>query len=227
MVENNPALCDNQSMSLEPLSVEQMILIGATGRNRGKTLIAEALTHLFKDRFPVVGLKVTTAAYAGAPCHHGTGGCGLCSGLSSYILEEERAPDPNSPTGSPAGCPGKDTERLLKAGAERVYWLRSIKACLAQGFSEFLTHIPPTALVIGESNSLREVVRPGCFIMVDGGPGEQAKPSAARVKNLAQLTLASPLPADMAQKLKAALRVDHDADGRIRVRLAEQGPWTG
>jgi hypothetical protein len=209
-------------MSSGVFLAEQMILIGATGRNRGKTLIAEELIRFFKDRFPVVGLKVTTAAYAGAPCHHGDGGCGLCSLLSSYVLEEERGPDPNLPE----GCAGKDTARLLRAGAKQVYWLRSVKARLAEGFSEFLKHIPPATLVIGESNSLREVVRPGCFIMVSGGAGEQVKPSAVRVADRAQLTLTSPLSEYTAQKLKAAIGVDCGADGRIRVRCGGQ-PWNG
>jgi hypothetical protein len=207
-------------MGNEEPFMEQMILIGATGRNRGKTLLAEGLIRLFKDRFPIIGLKVTTSAYAGAPCHHGDLGCGLCSGLSSYILEEERVPCPNSPEDPPAGCTGKDTERLLKAGAERVYWLRSIKASLAEGFSEFCRRIPPSALVIGESNSLREVVRPGCFIMVSSGPGEQAKPSAARVADLAQLTLASPITGDSLQRLMRGIIAEPTADGQVRVKLA-------
>jgi hypothetical protein len=142
-------------------------------------------------------------------------GCGLCSDLSSYTLEEERASDPNSPE-----CAGKDTARLLQAGAERVYWLRSIKASLAEGFSEFLKRISPLALVIGESNSLREVVRPGCFIMVSNGPGEQIKPSAARVADLAQLTLASPITGDILQRLMGEIIVDRTADGQTRVKLA-------
>ncbi|WP_010256455.1 hypothetical protein [Treponema primitia] len=191
-----------------------MILIGATGRNRGKTVLAEELIRLFKDRFPVVGLKVTTTAYAGAPCHHGDMGCGICSNLSSYVLQEERGLNPNSPE-----CMGKDTTRLLRAGAERVYWLRSIKNSLAEGFSEFLKQIPPSVLVIGESNSLREVVQPGCFIMVSAGAGEQVKPSAARVAELAQFTLESPITAGLLQKLMAEITVV-SADGQVRVRLA-------
>jgi hypothetical protein len=196
-------------------SLEQMILIGATGRNRGKTILTEELIHRFKGRFPVVGLKVTTVAYQGAPCHHGDRGCQVCSLLSSYALEEEKAPE-NSP-----GCAGKDTARLLLAGAERVFWLRAVKTSLADGFSEFLKQVPPNALVIGESNSLREVVQPGCFIMVSSGPGEQVKPSAAQVADLAQITFLSPVTEDGVQKLMTELIVEKTMDGQVRVRVAD------
>ncbi|MDR2078263.1 MAG: hypothetical protein LBP74_00905 [Treponema sp.] len=202
-------------MGNEAFFMEQMILIGATGRNRGKTVLAEGLIRLFKDRFPIIGLKVTTVAYSGAPCHCGDLGCGLCSSLSSYALDEERAPDPNSPD-----CMGKDTARMLQAGAERVYWLRSVKASMVEGFSEFLKRMPPSALVIGESNSLREVVWPGCFIMVSNGPGEYIKPSAARVADLAQLTLTSPITGDMLQRLMRRIIVDRTANGQVRVKFA-------
>jgi hypothetical protein len=201
-------------MGNEVFFMERMILIGATGRNRGKTVLAEELIRLFKDHFPIIGLKVTTAVYAGAPCHHGDLGCGLCSSLSSYALDEDCASDPNSPGA------GKDTARLLQAGAERVYWLRSVKASLVEGFSEFLNRIPSSALVIGESNSLREVVRPGCFIMVSNGPGDCIKPSAARVADLAQFILVSPITGDILSRLMGGINVDRTADGRARVTFA-------
>ncbi|MHC6202235.1 hypothetical protein ACYULU_03465 [Breznakiellaceae bacterium SP9] len=191
-------------------SFPQMILIGATGRNKGKTVLTEALIRRLKDRFPIVGLKVSTVAYQGAPCHHGDKGCGACSLLSSYTLEEEKA----------AGCAGKDTERLLLAGAQRVFWLRAVKTSLSEGFAEFQKQVPPHALVLGESNSLRTVVRPGCFIMVSAGPGEEVKPSAAQVADLAELTFLSPVTAEGVQALLTRLIVEKAPDGQAQVRVS-------
>ncbi|GHV31230.1 hypothetical protein AGMMS4952_19540 [Spirochaetia bacterium] len=57
-------------------SAGQMILIGGTDRNWGKTVLAEELIRRFKGRFPVVGLKVTTVAHAGGVCPRGGAGCG-------------------------------------------------------------------------------------------------------------------------------------------------------
>jgi hypothetical protein len=204
-------------------SAEQMILIGGTGRNRGKTVLAEELIHRFKDRFPVVGLKVTTVAHAGGVCPRGGEGCGACAITEKYVLTEELEGNVTTLHGSaalPAGCSNKDTTRLLHAGAERVFWLRSLRSALDEGFLAVLKKIPPTALIIGESNSLREVVKPGCFIMINSGPGEQVKPSAAQVADLAQITLESPITADGLHKLMAELIVEKTMDGQARVRLA-------
>jgi hypothetical protein len=204
-------------------SAGQMILIGGTGRNRGKTVLAEELIRRFKDRFPIVGLKVTTVAHVGGVCPRGGAGCGACAITEKYVLSEE--PENNvtalqGPAALPNACSNKDTVRLLHAGAERVFWLRALRSALDEGYAAVLEKIPPTALVIGESNSLREVVRPGCFIMVSSGPGEQVKPSAARVADLAQITLESPLTEDGIQRLMAELLVEHTADGHVVVRLA-------
>ncbi|GHV28322.1 hypothetical protein AGMMS4952_11680 [Spirochaetia bacterium] len=203
-------------MSNAAFSAGQMILIGGTGRNRGKTVLAEELIRRFKGRFSVVGLKVTTVAHMGGVCPRGGAGCGACSIAEKYVLAEE----PENSVTPPSGCSNKDTARLLYAGAERVFWLRSLRSALDEGYRAVLEKIPPGALIIGESNSLREVVNPGCFIMVSSGLGEQVKPSAARVVNLAQITLESPLTEDGIQKLMAELIVEHTADGHAMVRLA-------
>jgi molybdopterin-guanine dinucleotide biosynthesis protein len=198
-------------------AAEQMILIGATGRNAGKTVLATELIRLFKDEFPVIGLKATTVTQMGAPCPRGGKGCGACSISTPYVLEEEGI---SSGRDIPAECAEKDTTRLLQSGAERVFWLRSVKLSLAAGFREFLARLPQAALIIGESNSLRDVVRPGCFIMVRAGDGEQVKPSAARVADMAQITVDSPITAERLQEIVAALNVSRGAAGRIQVSTA-------
>ena len=202
---------------------EQMILIGGTGRNRGKTILAEELIRLFKDRLSVIGLKVTTVALAGGVCPRGGDGCGACAITEKYVLTEElesKVTTLHGPAVLPDRCSNKDTARLLRAGAERVFWLRSLRSALDEGYAAVLEKIPPKALVIGESNSLREVVEPGCFIMVSSGPGEQVKPSAARVVDLAQIRVESPITADGLQKLMAKIHVEKTMDGQVRVRLA-------
>ena len=180
----------------------EMILIGSTGRNSGKTVLAEALIRHFRGSAPVLGLKVTTIAQAGMPCHHGDSRCGACAISEGFILTEEldRHAD-------------KDTARLLKAGADRVFWLRSLHSALAEGYAAALEKIPTNTLIIAESNSLRELVQPGCFIMLansGGASGHGIKPSAARVADLADITLKSPILDDVLQKLV----------GQIEVRLA-------
>ncbi|MDR1596069.1 MAG: hypothetical protein LBR99_00045, partial [Treponema sp.] len=106
-----------------------LVLVGSSGRNAGKTVAACALIYALKGRFPVTALKVTTADHPG--CHRGGAGCGACSFSSPYILEEEL--DMLS---------GKDTSRLLAAGAARVFWLRASRSCIGRGFRAFLEKTP-------------------------------------------------------------------------------------
>jgi hypothetical protein len=160
------------------LRAEQMIMIGSSGRNAGKTTVAKALISVFKPAFRIAVLKITCVT-PDACCPHGSSGCGICSSLNGdYDLSEEfdRASR-------------KDTAELLAAGADRVFWLRSFYGSLAAGYADFLSRISPGMLVLCESNSLRKSVIPGCFIMVINGKHGGWKPSARDVLASADITL--------------------------------------
>jgi hypothetical protein len=153
-----------------------MILIGSTSRNSGKTSLALALIDRFKGRLPVYGLKVTARSRLDEPCHRGEGGCGVCASLSGgYVLSAEY--DPASP---------KDTARMLKQGATGAFWLRALSSALPDGFRAFMRLLPEGALVVCESNTLRGVVTPGLFIVMQT-PGAPVKPSAQAMLPLADL----------------------------------------
>lgn len=160
------------------LQAPQMILIGSSGRNGGKTTLAEAVIRAWSGLLPIGALKVTSISRPGAQCPRGGAGCGACTdiGGADFVLEEERG-----------AVSGKDTARLRSAGAESVFWLRCLAGALRRGFQAFLEKVPPSALIICESNSLRETVQPGCFIMLL--EGETIKPTAERVLDRADLTV--------------------------------------
>ncbi|MDR3335224.1 MAG: hypothetical protein LBT13_10135 [Treponema sp.] len=189
-------------------SMESMILIGSGGRNSGKTTLAVELIRRWKDRFPITALKVTTIAHEGGVCHRGGEGCGACTIGSKYVLEEE-----------PGLSAGKDTVQLLQAGAAQVFWLRSLHAALGEAYTVFREKAPPDTLIICESNSLREVVMPGCFIMLNSGTGDAIKPSAAAVAELAHITMRSPVGPDALEGLLAHVLIERTAAGCPVVRL--------
>jgi hypothetical protein len=58
--------------------------------------------------------------------------------------------------------------------------------------------------------------------MVSSGPEEQVKPSAARVADLAQIRVKSPITADAVQKLMAEVIVENRLDGKTQVRLVDK-----
>jgi len=150
----------------------QMLLIGAAGRNAGKTACALAVLRRFLRRGPVVALKVTAVDQADGKCPRGGEGCGVCSSLRGpyLITEETRAGEE------------KDTERLLAGGATRVLWLRVHRAHLAEGLEALLKEAEDGVPLLCESNSLRRVVEPGLFLMMRRGEKAPMKDSAAAVR---------------------------------------------
>lgn len=150
-----------------------MLLIGASKSNVGKTELACSLIRRFSGAHDIVGVKVTAIRPEEDLCPRGKKGCGVCLSITgSYMLTEETSPPP-----------GKDTARLLEAGAERVYWLRVLFGNMLEGLKALTDLIGKDTPTVCESNSLRTIVNPGLFLMVEPVDAGKYKPSALRVKH--------------------------------------------
>jgi len=155
------------------IRLENMLMIGSSGSNVGKTELACALLRSFGGDRRIVGVKVTTVASKDGPCPRGGQGCGVCSSMDgAYKITRELA-----------RSSGKDTGKLLVAGADEVYWLRVVRAHLREGLVALLDTIGRDTAVICESNSLRQVVKPGLFLIVENGDRRPWKPSAQQVRH--------------------------------------------
>ena len=161
--------------------LDGMLMIGSAGTNTGKTALACKLLRKFKKSCDIIGIKVTTIKDKDGQCPRGGKGCGVCSSLEgTYCITEE------SNISS-----GKDTARLLRAGASRVFWLRVLKEHLLEGTTALLDIVGPDAVSISESNSLRQVVEPGLFLMARNCRCKTWKSSAQQVKNYADRIIMS------------------------------------
>ena len=135
---------------------KNFITIGAAGRNVGKTEFACKLIERYAKIENVIGVKITTIKEKNGKCPRGVDGCGICSSLKgNYCITEEIS-----------GLKGKDTVRMLNAGSGKVYWLRVLKEHLKEGIENLLKLIPDNACVVCESNSSREILEPGIFIVI-------------------------------------------------------------
>ena len=187
----------------QPLYLPQMVMIGAFGRNSGKTTLARQLIGAWKDAWPVWGLKVVSVDELGGTCHRGGDGCGMCTGLATpFELAEEQG-----------GNAAKDTVQMLGAGAQRVFLLRSLRTALPDAAADFTRRVPSGTLVVCESNTMRRAVRPGVFLFAGETPPDESgmKPSARAVYPLADGVV--PPGGDAA----ALLAVEQDADGAVRI----------
>lgn len=153
------------------VSCPGMLMIGAAHRNAGKTEFACAVIRRHAPRRRVVAVKVTCVHDRDGICPRGGDGCGVCGSLPGpFCLTEEWRSD----------LP-KDTSRLLRAGAAQVFWLRVRRENLAEGMAAALARIPPGTLVICESNSARQVVAPGLFVVARRADDPSTKASCATV----------------------------------------------
>jgi hypothetical protein len=160
--------------------LNNMFLIGSTGRDAGKTTFACEMVRRFSDMSPVAA-KVTVIRENDGNCPRGGAGCGVCSSLQgNYLITEETISHGN-----------KDTQRLLAAGAKHVFWLRVLQRELENGVHALLDILGPNVPIICESNSLRHAVVPGLFIMVQRRDSESVKESARKVRHLADALIYS------------------------------------
>ncbi|MDR7811650.1 hypothetical protein [Lacrimispora sp.] len=159
------------------LQARQMVLIGATGRNSGKTTLALQIIHAFKDILPVVAFKLITIRNQGDICPRGGQGCGICQGLKgSFDITLE------------TGTGTKDTMLLKKAGANQVYLIRAYKENLREALEEALKLVPNDSLILCESNSVRLVAEPALFVMIQS-TSSSIKPTAEAVMEYADVIL--------------------------------------
>ncbi len=152
------------------IDAPNMLLIGAAGRDAGKTVFACELVRRFRED-AVIAAKVTAIDDQGGACPRGGAGCGVCASLKEdYCITEE-----TNSTGA------KDTQRLLAAGADRVLWMRVLKKRLPSGAEALLNQLGGAVPIICESNSLRHVVQPGLFVMLQHQNATTRKDSAQQV----------------------------------------------
>lgn len=147
--------------------MKNLLIVGGTGRNVGKTEFVCRLIATISRTSEVYALKVS-ALFPDEEIFHGHhSGEGPTGRLSEELRREGE----------------KDTIRMLRAGATRVFYLRSDGDGIERGFQEFLDLVPKGAAVICESNSLGDVVQPALLIVVRAAAGAvkpRAVPQLAR-----------------------------------------------
>lgn len=153
---------------------KRLILVGGTGRNVGKTEFVCRLIQQTAELYNVYALKVS-AIFPDEEVFHGHHG-GLLQ--SQRLFEETRFDTP------------KDTSRMLRAGAKRVFYLQSDDEFIESGYLEFCNQVPEGSIVICESNSLGYHVKPGLHIIIKGSRGI-IKPRAKNQLKFADLIITS------------------------------------
>ena len=157
------------------IDILNLLLIGATERNVGKTELACRLIKKHSVSNTVVGIKITVIKEKDGKCPRGGIGCGVCTSLiGNYSITQEENPDRD-----------KDTSKMLKAGAKSVFWLRVLESYLYEGiqkmFDEIHRKCAGELCFICESNSARNAIRPGLFLVLRKNKSTYMKESCRKV----------------------------------------------
>jgi len=82
----------------------------------------------------------------------------------------------------------KDSQRMLKAGASKSFFIRTKDEFVEEAFNSLQKRINENSLIVCESNSLRKFVKPRAFVMV-GNRIQSKKPGAKAIFNLADFVV--------------------------------------
>jgi hypothetical protein len=144
-----------------------MVMIGGNCRNAGKTTLACSIIQKISVNQKVVALKVTSVRPGEAELH----GNHKDVNFSGFEIFEETNPDI-----------AKDTSRMLRAGANRVFYIQANEGFIEKAIMQFLARYNNNQPIVCESRSLRSYVSPGLFLMM------MRIPAVGSAKDVTQLT---------------------------------------
>jgi len=147
---------------------ENILLIAGTGQNVGKTLFACKLIDHLKDQHPIVSIKICPHFHELEP------EVLILKKNENYTITKETTTEHN-----------KDSNRMLKAGSNAVYFVQTKDEYLSEVLSFFDKFINITTPVIIESGGLRELLTPGLFLMIKNKNSNQTKPKTEKYLHLA------------------------------------------
>lgn len=138
---------------------KNLLLIGGSGRNVGKTTLALEIIKIFSKQAEIIGLKVSTH-HKGDELLHGSHSI---IPADNYVINIEKN-----------DVPRKDTARMLQSGVTDAYYIESAGEKVKIAFEEFYNKFNPfNSPVICESRSLRRYVKPGLYILLIGQNGDK------------------------------------------------------
>ena len=138
-------------LKTEKIGQQRLLIIGGTGRDSGKSTLAELLIAKFADR-GIIGLKITPHD------HPDMSGLTLIAEGERFKVFEERCLSSD-----------KDSSRMLRAGAAKVYLIVSESSSAGDAWLSIQPFLPIDVPVVCESPALRRCVKPGLFIIMTHG----------------------------------------------------------
>lgn len=171
------------------MKLDNLLLVAGSGRNSGKTTIVCKIIDQFRH-FGIASIKISPHF------HDPSDGLIHFSGKSGYEIYEETNMNIS-----------KDSSRMLKSGAEKVYYIQTIEESLNNAFSNTYMNISSGKPVICESPALINYIEPGVFIIM-------ISPAGSNLKNIENLKRFPHIEYTYEEILKTTLLPIDFIDGR-------------
>jgi hypothetical protein len=130
------------------MKIPNLLLIAGTGNKSGKTSLACRVIEQVRNE-GVSGIKITPHFHETTP-----GLVMLKEGRGFSVYEEKNE------------YAFKDTSRMLRAGASKVYFAKVTDNDLLSAFKAIMGYIPENTPIVCESPALRYHVEPGIFAIM-------------------------------------------------------------
>ena len=128
--------------------IQNLLLIAGTGNKSGKTSLACRIIESFPD-LAITAIKITPHF------HETTKGLITVAESDGYSIYEETNRES-----------GKDTSRMLRSGAAKVYFAKVCDNKLLEAFLRIMENTDAGTPVICESPALRNYAEPGVFVIM-------------------------------------------------------------
>lgn len=135
---------------MQKKKVSNLLIVSGLGRNIGKTELASRLIYQQCKKSEVYGIKVSVVRpdQSFLIAHQQD---------TSYSIFEETNSEST-----------KDTSRMLRSGAKKVYYLQAEPSGVQSAFSSLLEQIPAGRPIVCESNSLGDFFSAGVHLLIVG-----------------------------------------------------------
>jgi hypothetical protein len=150
------------------MKYKNLLLVSGTGRNSGKTTFACWVIEQFRQ-LDIIAIKISKHF------HNPSDGLTLISHGTGFDIYQESSI-----------MASKDSSRMLKSGASRVFYVQTRDDGIMNAFAEIYKMIPSLQPIVCESPSLINHINPGLFIQMNSiDPNVSKKqPSLNRIPDL-------------------------------------------
>lgn len=146
---------------------KNILLIAGTGQNVGKTLFASQVISNYVDKAPIISIKISPHF------HQLNSDAQIIEENADYSITRELNSHGN-----------KDSQRFLNAGSKEVYYVQCMDNKLHLVFNKLIELLPQDSPIICESGGLRQIIKPGIFLMINKKNNNKIKPQAVRNRDL-------------------------------------------